>query len=93
MTTVRTSITIDADLAEGGRRAVAEGRAASLSAWINDALRVQLANEQRLAALAAAVADFEAANGAITGEEITAQHRADRDAAAQVRSRHRPGAA
>jgi hypothetical protein len=37
----RLSATVEAELLAAGRAAVAEGRAESLSAWVNDALRRQ----------------------------------------------------
>ncbi|MFF1818434.1 hypothetical protein ACFVWG_14125 [Kribbella sp. NPDC058245] len=41
------SVTVDRALIEAARAAVAAGRAASVSAWVNDALRRELASEQR----------------------------------------------
>jgi nucleotide-binding universal stress UspA family protein len=81
----RLTVTVDADLIEAGSQAVASGRAQSLSGWVNDALADRREKEQRLAALATAVADYERRSGTITAEEIAAQQRADRTDAVVVR--------
>ena len=64
-------------------------RADSLSGWVNQALAEQKAKEQRLMAMAGAIADYEARFGAITPEEIAAQQRADQRAAIVVRGPRR----
>lgn len=83
----RLTVSVDADLAAAGAVAVAEGRAASLSAWVNEALADKAAKDRRLVALADAVAAYEVEHGAIDPQEISQQVRADRDAAAAVRAR------
>ena len=40
----RLSVTIDADLIAAGQAAVAAGEAESISAWVNDALRLKADN-------------------------------------------------
>jgi hypothetical protein len=81
----RLTVTVDPDLVKAGADAVEEGRAESLSAWVNLALAERARKEQRLKALADAVTFYEAEFGAITDEELTAQRRADRAAARVVR--------
>lgn len=81
----RLTVTVDPDLVRAGADAVAEGRADSLSAWVNLALAERARKEQRLIALADAVCAYEAEFGTITDEELTAQRRADRGAARVVR--------
>jgi Arc/MetJ-type ribon-helix-helix transcriptional regulator len=81
----RLTVTVDPGLIAAGNDAVAEGRAESLSAWVNAALSEKLARERRLAALGAAVAAYEARFGAISMQELDQQRRADRQAAVIVR--------
>jgi Arc/MetJ-type ribon-helix-helix transcriptional regulator len=91
----RITVSVDAELVAAGAAAVAEGRAESVSAWVNQALADRAARDRRLAALAEAVAAYEAAHGEIGPEELVDQARTDRDAAAGVRARakRRRGAA
>jgi Arc/MetJ-type ribon-helix-helix transcriptional regulator len=81
----RLTVTVDPDLIAAGNDAVSEGRAESLSAWVNAALAEKLARERRLAALAEAVAAYEARFGAISIQELDEQRRADREGAIVVR--------
>jgi hypothetical protein len=81
----RLTVTVDPDLVAAGNDAVSEGRAESLSAWVNAALAEKLTRERRLAALAEAVATYEARFGAISLQELDEQRRADRQAAVVVR--------
>ncbi len=81
------TVTVDPELVEAGNRAVADGRAGSLSAWVNAALAERAARDRKLQLLAAAIEDYEAEFGEITGEEIAAQVRADRESAVVVRGR------
>jgi Arc/MetJ-type ribon-helix-helix transcriptional regulator len=93
----RLTVTVDPDLIAAGNDAVSEGRAESLSAWVNAALAEKLARERRLAALAEAVAAYEARFGSISLRELDEQKRADRQAAVVVRgnkarpAKRRPG--
>ncbi len=87
----RLTVSVDKEFAVAGAAAVAAGRAESVSAWVNDALADKAAKDRRLSALAVAVAAFEAEHGVISADEITEQTRADRDAAAAVRSRAKRG--
>ena len=91
----RVTVSVDGDLLAAGAKAVAQGRASSVSAWVNAAMAERVAAEWRLAALAALIDDFEAEHGTITDDELATQAQADRDAAAGVRARaaHHKGAA
>ncbi|HZF29032.1 MAG TPA: hypothetical protein VE907_07945 [Gammaproteobacteria bacterium] len=83
------TVTVDPALIEAGNDAVAEGRAESLSAWVNAALAARVATERRLAALADAVAAYERQFGALSAQELADQSRADRSAAFVVRGKAR----
>lgn len=90
----RLTVTVDPDLIDAGNKAVAEGRAHSLSGWVNAALVDRAARDRRLEALASAIAAYEAEYGEITDEEMAAVERADRQGAVVVRGRHpRPASA
>lgn len=90
----RLSASVDADLLTAAQHAVEAGQAASLSAWVNDALRLKADQERRLAALDEFLADHEATHGAISDQDIDdALHRA-RSRAVVIRSKpqqRRPG--
>ena len=81
----RLSASVDADLIEAAEEAVARGGVDSVSAWVNDALRLKLAQDRRLEALAAFVADYEARHGEITGNDIRQATRRARARAVAVR--------
>lgn len=83
----RLTVSVDAELAAAGAAAVAEGRAESVSAWVNEALADKAVLDRRLVALAEAVAAYEAEHGVISADEMADQAVADRDAAATVRAR------
>jgi Arc/MetJ-type ribon-helix-helix transcriptional regulator len=76
----RLSASVDAQLVAVAQAAVKAGRAESVSAWVNDALRLKAEHDQRLAALDAFIADYEAEHGEITEQEM-------RDAARRARGR------
>src|SRR5947208_15241102 len=82
----RRSATIEADLLEAGRVAVAEGRAESLSAWVNGALRRQADHDRRMKALDEFLDGYEAEHGEITKQEIEAATRRARARAVVVRT-------
>lgn len=82
----RLSASVDATLLEAGERAVASGKADSLSAWVNEALALKVERDRALAALAAFVADFEGEHGAITPDEIEGARRRARARAVRVRT-------
>jgi len=87
----RLSASVDPQLLAAGHAAVAEGRAESLSAWVNDALRLKADHDRRMAALDAFVAAFEAEHGQITEDEIAEATRRTRARATVVRAAPRPG--
>ena len=66
----RLSASVDADLIEAAEEAVARGGAETLSAWVNDALRLKLGHDQRQEVLAAFIAEYEAEHGEIGEAEI-----------------------
>jgi Arc/MetJ-type ribon-helix-helix transcriptional regulator len=76
----RLSVSADAELVAVAQEAVAQGQAESLSAWVNDALRLKADRDRRLQALDDFLAGYEAEHGQITEEEM-------RDAARRARSR------
>jgi Arc/MetJ-type ribon-helix-helix transcriptional regulator len=81
----RLSASVDAELIEAAESAVARGRSESVSAWVNDALRLKLDQERRLEALAAFVAAYETDYGEITAEEMNQAVRRARSRAVAVR--------
>jgi Arc/MetJ-type ribon-helix-helix transcriptional regulator len=87
----RLSASVDADLVRAAERAVSEGRAESVSAWINSAMQRQVAHDQRMRSLQDFVAAFEAEHGEITQAEIEAATRKARANAIVVRSRAEHG--
>jgi metal-responsive CopG/Arc/MetJ family transcriptional regulator len=87
MSKERVTVTIDSELLKAANRAVSEKRVASLSGWVNLALAERAAKEQRLRALADAVAQYEEEFGQISSAELVAQQRADRRNAVVVRQR------
>jgi Arc/MetJ-type ribon-helix-helix transcriptional regulator len=82
----RLSASVDGELIAAAEEAVARGRAPSVSAWVNDALRLKREHERRLGALAAFVAAFEAQHGRITAEDMESAARRARARATPVRA-------
>ena len=82
----RLSATVEAELLAAGRAAVAEGRAESLSAWVNDALRRHAEHDRRMQALDAFLAAYEAEHGEITEEEVREAERRSRSRAVVIRT-------
>jgi hypothetical protein len=87
----RLSATVDADVLAAAERAAESGDAPTVSAWVNDALRLKLEHDRRLRALRAFIAEEEARQGVITDEEI-AQARKAAGARARVIRGDRPRA-
>ncbi len=81
----RVSATVDADLLEAAERAVRRGEATTVSAWLNDAMRLKLERERRLEALSEFIASYEAEHGVIAPEEIRAASRRTRSRALVAR--------
>jgi hypothetical protein len=78
---------VDTELLRAAEAAVAAGRARNVSTWVNDALRMKLEEEQRLAAMAELIREYEAEHGEITPEEQRAAVRRMRARAIPVRGR------
>ena len=76
----RLSASVDTELVAAGHAAVAAGRAESLSAWVNDALRLKADDDRRMRALDEFVHAYEAEHGEITADEM-------REAARRARAR------
>lgn len=81
---------MDADLVAVAQEAVAQGRAESVSAWVNEALRLKVAHDRRLRALDEFVAAFEAEHGEITDAEMREAARRARGRAVVVRGEPGP---
>ena len=86
----RLSASVDADLVAVAQEAVAQGRAESVSAWVNEALRLKVAYDRRLRALDGFVAAFEAEHGEITEAQMSAAARRARGRAVEVRGEPSP---
>lgn len=78
-------MSVDAELVEAGQTAVSEGRAESMSGWVNQALRLKADHDQRMRALDQFLAAYEAEHGEITGEEMDEAGRRARARATVVR--------
>ena len=89
MSKERLTVTIDSELIAAANKAVSEGRAESLSGWVNLALSERAVKERRLRALAEAVEAFEDEFGEINAAELAFQERADRKDVYVVRPRRR----
>jgi len=87
----RLSASVDADLVAVAQEAVAQGRADSVSAWVNEALRLRVAHDRRLRALDEFVAAFETEHGEITEAEMSEAARRARGRAVVVRGEPAPG--
>ena len=81
----RLSATVEAALLAAGRNAVAEGRAESLSGWVNDALKRQADHDRRMKALDEFLRAYEAEHGEITPAEIREARRRARARAVAIR--------
>ena len=81
----RLSVTIDADLIAAGQAEVAAGEAESISAWVNDALRLKVDHDRRLRGLGDFIAAYESEHGEITDAEMDAAVRSMRERAIVVR--------
>ena len=81
----RLSASVDSDLVEVAQEAVNEGRAESMSAWVNAALRLKADHDRRMTALDDFLAGYEAEYGPISEEEMREAARAARGRAVVVR--------
>jgi metal-responsive CopG/Arc/MetJ family transcriptional regulator len=94
----RLSVTVDADLIAASQAAVAAGETESVSAWVNDALRLKVEHDRRLRGIGDFIAAYEAEYGEITDQEMDAAYRAMKGRAIVVRGgqpddSRRPGVA
>jgi Arc/MetJ-type ribon-helix-helix transcriptional regulator len=83
----RLSASVDAELVAAAHEAVARGQAESVSAWVNDALRLKVDHDMRLAALDEFLAAYEAEHGEITEQEMHDAARTAKAGAVVVRGR------
>lgn len=83
----RLSASVDAELVKAGQSAVDEGRAESMSAWVNEALHLKAEHDRRMLALDKFLAAYEAEHGEITDDEMNAAVRRTRARATVVRGR------
>ena len=67
MTVAKVTVSLDPAVADRARRDVAEGRAKSLSAWLNDAGRARVEGEDLAEVLAAL---FDETGGPLTDQEL-----------------------
>jgi hypothetical protein len=81
----RLSASVSADLIRAAERAVAEGRAKSVSAWVNEAMQRQVEHDERVRALREFISAWEAEHGEITQEEMDAAARSARQRAIVLR--------
>jgi len=81
----RLSASVDSELVEAGHIAVTEGRAETLSAWVNEALRLKADHDRRMRALDEFLMAYEAEHGEISDDEMTEAARRARARATVVR--------
>lgn len=67
MTVAKVTVSLDPQVADRARRDVAEGRAKSVSAWLNDAARARVEQDE-LSAILAEI--FDETGGPLTAEEL-----------------------
>jgi hypothetical protein len=83
----RLSASVDANLIAAAQQAVTDGHAESISAWVNDALKLKADHDRRLQALDDFLAAYEAEHGQITEDEMRDAARRARERAVVVRGR------
>lgn len=81
----RLSASVDSDLLAAAESAVASGRAANVSSWVNEALRLKLEHDQRLAAMAAFIQEYERERGVIGPDDLRRAARRARSRAIVIR--------
>lgn len=86
----RLSASVDAELVAVAQEAVAAGQAESMSAWVNDALRLKADHDRRLQALDDFLAAYEAEHGEVTDEEMREAGRSAHGRAVVVRGAPEP---
>ncbi len=82
---VRTTVSLDRELAEAAAEAVDRGEAASMSALVSEAIAARVQHLVRLRYMREALDMYEAEFGVITDEEMEATARHDRENAIIVR--------
>ena len=82
---MRTTISLDPALAAAADEAVQRGEAASVSAFVSEAIKARVDHLVRLRHLRAALDSYEAEFGVITEAEMEATRRHDRESAIVVR--------
>jgi hypothetical protein len=83
----RLSASVDAAVLAAAEAAVSEGRAANVSAWVNEALLRQAEHDRRMKALDVFLSAYENEHGVITGEEIELAGRRLRSRAVVLRGK------
>jgi len=83
----RLSATVDAAVLVAAQAAVTAGRAANISAWVNEALHRQAAHDQRMKALDDFLTAYESEHGVITHDQIRAATRRLHSRAVVVRGK------
>lgn len=86
MSKERLSASVNAELIRAAERAVADGRAENVSAWVNEAMRRQVEHDERLRALGDFIAAWETEHGVISAGEMAAASRNARQRAIVVRA-------
>jgi hypothetical protein len=81
----RPSASVDSAVMRVAQGAVAAGRAANVSAWVNEALHRQAEHDRRMQALDSFLHAYETEHGVITEEEVGAASRRARARALVVR--------
>jgi hypothetical protein len=81
----RLSASVDSAVMSVAQAAVAAGRAANVSAWVNEALHRQAEHDRRMQALDQFLHAYEAEHGVITEQEIGAASRRSRSRALVIR--------
>ncbi|MCY4258326.1 MAG: hypothetical protein OXE04_08640 [bacterium] len=82
----RVTITVEVDLLNHAQSAVQSGVCRSVSEWIGNAMREQLTQDDRLAALDEILAEYEAKYGPFTDEELAEQKKRDLQASAILKA-------
>ena len=81
----RLSASVESTLLSAAEAAVASGAAPTLSAWVNEALRLKLEHDRRMAALDELLSAYESKHGVISAREIAQASRWARNRAVVVR--------
>src|SRR5882724_1954424 len=86
----RLSASIDAAVMAAAQAAVTAGRAANVSAWVNEGLHRQAEHDRRMQALDDFLLAYEAEHGVITDVELAQASRRARERALVLRGKQRP---